>query len=202
MLSQITASVLTEIPLIVNRHKNSRNKELISNEINQLIEKKINIELYRQLAGFVKSIGKVSSTLSKESLGDFEAITIEIEQVSGSGYKSAVSSAGMVAGALFGSFIPGLGTMVGSTLGGMLGGLISSKLGDNLITREKITEEVGISANALITKTTEQVKNDLPIMINAVCDDILKIINSVNRFANKILEEIDSFEKEIEKVRG
>ena len=202
LLSQITASVLAEIPLIVNRHKNSRNKELISNEINQLIEKKINIELYRQLAGFVKSIGKVSSTLSKESLGDFEAITIEIEQVSGSGYKSAVSSAGMVAGALFGSFIPGLGTMVGSTLGGMLGGLISSKLGDNLITREKITEEVGISANALITKTTEQVKNDLPIMINAVCDDILKIINSVNRFANKILEEIDSFEKEIEKVRG
>ena len=84
----------------------------------------------------------------------------------------------------------------------MLGVLISTKQGDNQITLEKITEEVGISANALINKTTEQVKNDLPIMINAVCDDILKIINSVNRFANKILEEIDSFEKEIEKVRG
>lgn len=202
LLSYITTSVLAEIPLIVNRHKNSRNKELISNEINQLVEKKINIELNRQLAGFVKSIGKVSSTLSKESLGDFEAITIEIEQVSGSGYKSAVSSAGMLAGALFGSLIPGLGTIVGSAVGGTLGGLISSKLGDNFITREKITEEIGVSANALITKTTEQVKNDLPIMINAVCDDILKIINSVNRFANKILEEIDSFEKEIEKVRG
>ena len=202
LLSYITTSVLAEIPLIVNRHKNSRNKELISNEINQLIEKKINIELYRQLAGFVKSIGKVSSTLSKESLGDFEAITIEIEQVSGSGYKSAVSSAGMLAGALFGSLIPGLGTIVGSAVGGTLGGLISSKLGDNFITREKITEEIGVSANALITKTTEQVKNDLPIMINAVCDDILKTIGSVNIFANKILEEIDSFEKEIEKVRG
>ena len=202
LLSYITTSVLAEIPLIVNRHKNSRNKELISNEINQLVEKKINIELNRQLAGFVKSIGKVSSTLSKESLGDFEAITIEIEQVSGSGYKSAVSSAGMLAGALFGSLIPGLGTIVGSAVGRTLGGLISSKLGDNFITREKITEEIGVSANALITKTTEQVKNDLPIMINAVCDDILKIINSVNRFANKILEEIDSFEKEIEKVRG
>ena len=167
-----------------------------------MIEKKINIELNRQLAGFVKSIGKVSSTLSKESLGDFEAITIEIEQVSGSGYKSAVSSAGMLAGALFGSLIPGLGTVVGSAVGGTLGGLISSKLGDNFITREKITEEIGVSANALITKTTEQVKNDLPIMINAVCDDILKTIGSVNIFANKILEEIDSFEKEIEKVRG
>lgn len=202
LLSYITTSVLAEIPLIVNRHKNSRNKELISNEINQLVEKKINIELNRQLAGFVKSIGKVSSTLSKESLGDFEAITIEIEQVSGSGYKSAVSSAGMLAGALFGSLIPGLGTIVGSAVGGTLGGLISSKLGDNFITREKITEEIGVSANALITKTTEQVKNDLPIMINAVCDDILKTIGSVNIFANKILEEIDSFEKEIEKVRG
>ena len=202
LLAHITASVLAEISLIVNRHKNSRNKELISNEINQLIEKKINIELNRQLAGFVKSIGKVSSTLSKESLGDFEAITIEIEQVSGSGYKSAVSSAGMLAGALFGSLIPGLGTVVGSAVGGTLGGLISSKLGDNFITREKITEEIGVSANALITKTTEQVKNDLPIMINAVCDDILKTIGSVNIFANKILEEIDSFEKEIEKVRG
>ncbi len=202
LLSYITTSVLAEIPLIVNRHKNSRNKELISNEINQLVEKKINIELNRQLAGFVKSIGKVSSTLSKESLGDFEAITIEIEQVSGSGYKSAVSSAGMLAGALFGSLIPGLGTIVGSAVGGTLGGLISSKLDDNFITREKITEEIGVSANALITKTTEQVKNDLPIMINAVCDDILKTIGSVNIFANKILEEIDSFEKEIEKVRG
>ena len=202
LLSYITTSVLAEIPLIVNRHKNSRNKELISNEINQVVEKKINIELNRQLAGFVKSIGKVSSTLSKESLGDFEAITIEIEQVSGSGYKSAVSSAGMLAGALFGSLIPGLGTIVGSAVGGTLGGLISSKLGDNFITREKITEEIGVSANALITKTTEQVKNDLPIMINAVCDDILKTIGSVNIFANKILEEIDSFEKEIEKVRG
>ncbi len=127
LISTITASILAEIPLIINRHKNSRDKESISNEINQLVEKKVNKELHRQLAGFVKSVGKVSSSLYKDSLGEFEAITIEIDKISGSGYKSAASSVGALAGAAIGSIVPGLGTIVGTALGGMLGGLVGSK---------------------------------------------------------------------------
>ncbi|OQX01999.1 MAG: hypothetical protein BWK73_44215 [Thiothrix lacustris] len=77
-----------------------------------------------------------------------------------------------------------------------------SKAGDGLVTREKIKEEVGVSANALIAQTTEQVKNDLPTMINDVCDDILKTISAVKNFGNEALIKIDAFEKEITVVRG
>lgn len=202
LLAVVSSSILAEIPSIVNRHKDSRNKEIISQEINQLIEKRVNGELHKQLAGFVKSVGKVSSQLSKDSLGEFEAITIEIEKVSGNGNKSMVSTAGALVGATLGSFLPGVGTFIGTALGGTLGGWVGSKMGDDLVKREMVKEEVGVSANALISQTTEQVKHDLPELINGVCEDILKTIATVEAFGQDVLIIIGNFEQQVSSVRG
>ena len=78
--AEVTAEVAVEIPNIVNKHKNSQNKEAIADELNIVVESTLNRVLTRELRALVNNIHKVSSTFSPDGLGDFKDITIDIEQ--------------------------------------------------------------------------------------------------------------------------
>ncbi|WP_120458843.1 dynamin family protein [Vibrio parahaemolyticus] len=66
--SQILDNVLCEVPLIVDKYMNNRDKEAISRELNQLIEEQISNTLTQELSGYVNSIQRVSGDLSSGSL--------------------------------------------------------------------------------------------------------------------------------------
>lgn len=214
LASVITADVASEVAGIVNRHKDSRDKQAISVELNQLIEGKLNKSLQEELASFVSELKQTSSSLSADALGDFEAITIDIQQVKGGVAKSAstvVGGAGgayggALAGAALGSAVPIIGTAIGGFLGGVLGGLFGSAagstVGDYFVETETITENVGVSTEKVIKKTTDSINKLLPKIIDAAFLDVIKMIEPVEKLCVDLEKEIQRFATDITKLKG
>ncbi len=214
LASVITADVASEVTNIVNRHKDARDKKAISVELNQLIEGKLNKSLQEELSSFVSELKQTSSTLSADALGDFESITIDVKQVKGGVAKSASTavggiggaSGGAVAGAMLGSVVPIIGNVVGGILGGILGGVLGgaagSTVGDYFVETETITENVGVSTEKVIKKTTDSINKLLPKIIDAAFLDVIKMIEPVGKLCVDLEKEIQRFATDITNLKG
>lgn len=202
LTSVIVSDVVCEIPSIVNRHKNSRNKQVIAVELNNLIESQVNSVLQQELSEFISQVKRISSSLSSDKIGDFEDITIDITKVRGSGAKSASSSiggmGGAAGGAAAGAMFGPVGMAIGAVLGGLLGGAAGSAVGDYFVETETVTERVGVRADQMISETTRAVKNTLPNMIDGIFQDSIKSIQSVKEFSDKISSEIAFFSDDLQ----
>lgn len=198
----MVSDVLSEVPFIVNKYKDSQDKTAIAKELNQFIENKLNNVLQQELSAFVSEVGRVSSDLSGTQLGDFEDITIDIQQVSGSGVKAAAAGAGGIGGAIGGAelgtlIFPGPGTVIGGIVGGLLGGWLGSKGGDYLVQTETVTEKVGVSSERMIGEITKIMQQKLPSLVDTVVKEAIASIDSVKQFADAIANEIRQFEQRV-----
>ena len=205
LASMITADVVSEIYNIVNKHKDSRNKQAIASELQKLIETKINTTLQEELADLVSNLRQTSILLSSHELGDFETITIDIEHVTGSTAKSVATNAGgiggAIAGATAGSAFGPIGTIVGGFIGGIFGGAVGSEVGDYFIETEIITEEVGVSTEQIIQKTTRSVKKLLPTKIDEIFQDVIRNIDSISSFGHQFSHIIEDFSQDVQKMK-
>lgn len=200
--SQILDAVLCEVPLIVDKHLESRNKKTLGREINKLIEKEINQTLGRELQEFVKEIQNISSDISGDSLGDFEDIQIDITKVSGKAMKSVTTSGAAAAGAALGSFIPGVGTLIGTAIGGIVGSAVGNYAGEKFfvdITTEKHT--VGTSPDKVIQSTTEVIRKNLPTQVKKVFDDVNNSFRPLQRYADDIIIAINECQQQTQNLR-
>ncbi|WP_318412647.1 dynamin family protein [Photobacterium leiognathi] len=203
---EITNEVVVNIPDIVERHAKSRNKEAMSQEINQLLEHTINDSLQKVLSEYVSQMQAVSCALSSDSLGEFEDITVDIEQVKGGVAKSVSSSVGAAGGAATGAYVgslifPGVGTVIGGALGGLLGGTAASYAGEYFVETETVKETVGVSSERVITKTVSRINEVLPKLVENVFEDVITSILPTQRFAERIALEIELFETQVVELK-
>lgn len=203
---EITNEVVVNIPDIVERHAKSRNKEAMSQEINQLLEHTINDSLQKVLSEYVSQMQAVSCALSSDSLGEFEDITVDIEQVKGGVAKSVSSSVGAAGGAATGAYVgslifPGVGTVIGGALGGLLGGTAASYAGEYFVETETVKETVGVSSERVITKTVSRINEVLPKLVENVFEDVIISILPTQRFAERIALEIELFETQVVELK-
>ncbi|HIF9315931.1 TPA: dynamin family protein [Photobacterium damselae] len=203
---EITNEVVVNIPDIVERHAKSRNKEAMSQEINQLLEHTINGSLQKVLSEYVSQMQAVSCALSSDSLGEFEDITVDIEQVKGGVAKSVSSSVGAAGGAATGAYVgslifPGVGTVIGGALGGLLGGTAASYAGEYFVETETVKETVGVSSERVITKTVSRINEVLPKLVENVFEDVITSILPTQRFAERIALEIELFETQVVELK-
>lgn len=188
--SQILDNVLCEVPLIVDKHMNNRDKEAISRELNQLIEEQISNTLTQELSGYVNSIQRVSGDLSSGSLGDFDDITIDVKQVTGRRASSIASSAGGLGGAAAGF---ALGGPVGALIGGAIGSFGGNKLGERIfveVTTHK--ETVGVSPDHVIQSTTASVRKQLPKLVERVFGDVQTSFVPLQQYADSIVIAVEN----------
>lgn len=188
--SQILDNVLCEVPLIVDRHMNNRDKEAISRELNQLIEEQISNTLTQELSSYVNSIQRVSGDLSSGSLGDFDDITIDVKQVTGRRASSIASSAGGLGGAAAGF---ALGGPVGALIGGAIGSFGGNKLGEQIfveVTTHK--ETVGVSPDKVILSTTTSVRKQLPKLVERVFSDVQTSFMPLQQYADSIVIAVEN----------
>ena len=207
LASTITADIVSDVSGIINRHKDGRDKKAISAELNKLIEVKVNKALQEELSQFVAELKHTSSTLSADALGEFEALTIDIEQVKGSVSKSVTTFAGGFGGAWGGAalgsmLLPGIGTVIGGVLGGLFGSAAGSTAGDYFVETEVITESVGVSTEKIITKTSDSIKKLLPNMIEVTFADVIKMIQPVEKLCEDLEQVIQRFSTDIDTLRG
>ncbi|HCG5270890.1 TPA: dynamin family protein [Vibrio parahaemolyticus] len=188
--SQILDNVLCEVPLIVDKYMNNRDKEAISRELNQLIEEQISNTLTQELSGYVNSIQRVSGDLSSGSLGDFDDITIDVKQVTGRRASSIASSAGGLGGAAAGF---ALGGPVGALIGGAIGSFGGNKLGERIfveVTTHK--ETVGVSPDQVIQSTTASVRKQLPKLVERVFGDVQTSFVPLQQYADSIVIAVEN----------
>jgi outer membrane lipoprotein SlyB len=207
LTSILLGNIVAEIPNIINKHAQTQNKNAIASELSSFINTEVNTVLKQELSAFVSNVETISHSLSENTIGNFEDITIDITQVKGSGWKAASSgvggAGGVLGGAALGSMIfPGVGTLVGGLLGGIFGRMAGSAVGDEFMETEVIQEKIGISANQMISKTTKHVRETLPSIINNVFNDSITNIQSVEQFAKEIAKEINQFNDEIQTIKA
>ncbi|HIF9179189.1 TPA: dynamin family protein [Photobacterium damselae] len=203
---EIANTIIVNIPDIVERHAQSRNKEAMSQEINQLLEHSINDSLQKVLSEYVSQMQAVSCALSSDSLGEFEDITVDIEQVKGGVAKSVSSSVGAAGGAATGAYVgslllPGVGTIVGGAIGGLIGGTAASYAGEYFVETETVKETVGVSSERVINKTISRINAVLPKLVENVFEDVISSIQPTQRFAERIALEIELFETQVVELK-
>jgi predicted GTPase len=184
LATQILDNVLCEVPLIVDKHMNNRDKDAISRELNLLIEEQISNTLTNELSDYVNSIQRVSGDLSGGNLGDFSDITIDVKQVTGKRASSVASSAGALGGAWAGLAIGG---PVGALIGGVLGSFGGNKLGEHIfveVTTHK--ETVGVSPEQVIQGTYATVRKHLPLLVERVFNDVQTSFIPLQQYADSI----------------
>lgn len=207
LISMLMGEIVSEIPSIVNKHTQTQDKNAIASELSLLINSQVNAVLKQELSAFISDVETISHSLSEDSIGNFEDITIDITQVKGSGWKAASSGLGIVGGSLGGAALgsmifPFVGTFIGGSIGAIVGGMAGSAVGDEFIETEVIQEKIGVSTNQLISKTTKSVKEALPSMIDTIINDAVNSIRSVEQFAKAIAKEIDQFSDEIQTIKA
>lgn len=195
--NQILDNVLCEVPIIVDKHMNNRDKEAISRELNQLIEEQISNTLTHELSDYVNNIQRISGDLSSGSLGDFDDITIDVKQVTGRRASSIASSAGALggaaAGAAIGSAVPIIGTAIGGVVGGILGGFGGSQLGERIFVEISTHKEaVGVSPDQVILTTSAAVRQQLPQLVERVFNDVQTSFMPLQQYANSIVIAVEN----------
>lgn len=140
--------VISHLYQIVNKHKDSRNKDAIVQEVNGLVATTLVQEVSSRLSGFVDSLTQVSIQIDGGSVKGFEDRTISYERERGSGNRALAqaggAAAGAAAGAALGSVVPGVGTLIGGLIGGLFGLFGGGAAGAALIETETVTEVVGV----------------------------------------------------------
>jgi len=204
--AEITSEVAFEIPNIISKHKSSQNKQKIADDLNATIEKSIGIVIKRELEALVGNIEKVTSNLSSGALGDFEDITVDIEQKKGAIGKAATTGVagigGAYGGAALGSLIlPGVGTVIGGLIGGFLGGAAGDGIGDSFVETEIVKEKVGISTESIVQQATKNVKKLLPELVGNVIDEVIQSITPIESFCMQLSSAINEFEQEIKVIQ-
>lgn len=188
--SQILDSVLCEVPLIVDKHMNNRDKEAISRELNQLIEKQISNTLTEELSGYVNNIQRVSGDLSSGSLGEFDDITIDVKQITGRRASSIASSAGGLGGAAAGF---ALGGPIGALIGGAIGSFGGNELGERIFVEVNTHKEtVGISPDQVIQSTIASVRKQLPTLVESVFSDVQTSFMPLQQYADSIVIAVEN----------
>lgn len=198
--NSVRLSVFGKLPQIVIKHKITRNKDDVIKDVGEIINQTLNQELSNKLSRFVKHIEKTSVNLESDNIKNgYKPMTIDREEITGSGWKSAGAAVGSVgtawAGAAIGSMImPGVGTLVGGALGGLLGGTAGSKMGEFFVETKTVTEEVGLS--------TENMENDLKTELGKKIQEIVAKVIEETRNQIKPLESVcDNLHNNIQSIK-
>ena len=197
---------------IVDRHKDTKNKKAIAEELATAITAKLAEAFHRELTRYVDEVAQplvALLALSPDDLDDFEDITIDFEQKKGAVARSLSKSlggaggaaGGAVAGAALGTVVPGIGNVVGGVIGGILGGLGGNLAGGGIGSlfedEQVISVPVGVSAEQVSSSARRVLDSRIAKYVDTGIDAVIDTIRSMTAFAVQVNSEIDRFKKEV-----
>lgn len=189
---------------IVNKHRKSRNKNAIVQDINSLISQALGQEIAKRLEGFVSSLSQISVQLDSASIKDFEDRKITYQQERGASKKSLAQAGGAAGGGAAGAAIgtailPGVGTAIGGVVGGLLGGLLGGAAGSAMIDIETVTEVVGVDTEQMEKSLKEQISNGIKQTVDHQLNNIIAQIRQLQDTCNSLEREVDKLIKEFKR---
>lgn len=204
--NSVRLSVFGKLPAIILKHKITRNKDGVIKDVSDIINQTLNQELSTKLSRFVKSVEKVSTHLESSNIKNgYKPRTIDREEITGSGWKSAGAAAGAAGGAWLGatvgtSIMPGVGTLVGVALGGLLGGSAGSKVGELFVETKTVTEEVGLSTENMENDLKAELSKKIQDIVAQVIEETRNQIKPLENVCDKLSSDIQAIKKSVEKA--
>jgi outer membrane lipoprotein SlyB len=197
-IAMIKHSLGILVPKWAEEYKDSKNAEevarLVNNEFHQIITR----ELTKVISDFSNSVKTIHQAFPADGLADFQDISIEYDEVTGSALAASAGVAGGLAGAAIGTAImPGLGTVVGS----ILGGLVGSKAGEYLIETKRVSAVVGVDSAAFVKDVLDQVEAKAETLVPDVFSQWFEAIDAMQASVDGIRAEIRSLEESIKNIR-
>ena len=204
----VETDALSQLHRIVDRHKDSKNKAAIAAELEAAVTAKLAEGVLREFTRYVDAVeGAVVPllALSPEALDDFEDVSIDFEQTKGAAARSVAASLGSTGAAYAGAAIgtaalPGIGTAIGAIVGGIVGGFASDRIGTLFERKEIISENVAVSAEALVTSAQRDLKRGIAKYVDSATDALIETIRSTTAFAVEVNSEIDRFKREVGRI--
>lgn len=186
---------------LIEKHKATRNQKLLLGAVNDLINRKTNLELRKSLSDFSEKIDLVTHQLDEQQVKGFSDRTMDFKRVKGLVPQSLAGTGGAMAGAAggaaLGSIVPGVGTLIGGAIGGILGGLAGSAAGSYFVETETITEVIGVESEELEQSLKEQITKSVPKTVQAALTQVRGQIHSVQRVCDGLNSEIQKFSKNV-----
>ena len=189
---------------IVNKHRKSRNKNAIVQDINSLISQALGQEIAKRLEGFVSSLSQISVQLDSSSIKDFEDRKITYQQERGASKKSLAQAGGAAGGGAAGAAIgtailPGVGTAIGGVVGGVIGGFLGSAAGSAMLDIETVTEIVGVDTEQMEKSLKEQISNGIKQTVDRQLNSIIAQIQPLQETCNHLESEVNKLIKEFQR---
>ncbi|EIG23771.1 dynamin family protein [Haemophilus paraphrohaemolyticus] len=188
---------------IVNKHRKSRNKNAIVQDINSLISQALGQEIAKCLDGFVSSLSQFSVQLDSSNIKDFEDRKISYQQERGAGKKSLAQAGGVAGGAagaaLGTAILPGVGTAIGGLAGGLIGGLLGGAAGSAMLDIETVTEVVGVDTEQMEKSLKAQISSSIKQTVDRQLDHIIAQIRPLQETCNGLESEVNKLIKEFQR---
>lgn len=189
---------------IVNKHRKSRNKNAIVQDINSLISQALSQEIAKRLDGFVSSLSQISVQLDSSSIKDFEDRKISYQQERGAGKKSLAQAGGAAGGGAAGAAIgtailPGVGTAIGALTGGIIGGFLGAAAGSAMLDIETVTEIVGVDTEQMEKSLKEQISNGIKQTVDRQLNSIIAQIQPLQETCNNLESEVNKLINEFKR---
>lgn len=205
MTERLVNKVSSEIPFIVKRHTESRDRNGVAKEVEQLVTSEVNKLLADVLKEYVSKLENVSMSFNKDSIEDFDDVTIRFQQSSGAIGKSVSSTAGAAAGTglggALGSIFPVVGTAIGATVGGIIGGWLGGIAGDAFVERHECEEVVGTSSDKLITSLNKEIQKMAPELVAAGIKIVREMLIPIDNAVSEVQIALEDFSAELSKVK-
>ena len=189
---------------IVNKHRKSRNKNAIVQDINSLISQTLSQEIAKRLDGFVSSLSQISVQLDSSSIKDFEDRKISYQQERGAGKKSLAQAGGAAGGGAAGAAIgtailPGVGTAIGALTGGIIGGFLGAAAGSAMLDIETVTEIVGVDTEQMEKSLKEQISNGIKQTVDRQLNSIIAQIQPLQETCNNLESQVNKLINEFKR---
>ena len=202
---RVESEASAEVERIVDRHKDSKNKKAIVDELSASVTSKLAEAVGQEFTRYLNTVAEAVVQLvaiAPNEVDDFEDISIEFEHKKGAAARSiftSIGSAGLgAAGAFIGTaLLPVVGTAIGGLLGSIGGGLATDRVGKLFEGADVVTERVGVSAEALEKSALQAVKPKIVKYVDSAMDALIETIRATTTFAGEARSEIDRFKKEV-----
>ena len=204
---EVEADALSNLSRIVDRHKDSKNRSKIADELSAAVTAKLAEAFHRELTDCVSDVADAMLpllALSPDELDDFEDVTMEFKRKKGAAARSILSSIGGVGaaagGAALGTFlipVPGVGTLIGSFVGGIVGGLGADRIGKLFEDTEVVTENVAVSGGPLMMSAALLLRRRIATYVDTFIEAAIATVESTRSFAVSVNSEIERFKKEV-----
>lgn len=192
----VRLSVFNQLDNIISKHKDKRNKDGVIKDVSNIINQTLNQELSEKLSKFVKTIEQANAHIDSKGITGFEPLTVDREEITGSGWKGAGAAAGGAGGALIGSLFGPVGTVIG----GMLGSYAGSKAGEFFVETRTVTEEIGLSTEKMENNLREELTQKIHQIIDKVIDETMKQIQPLKAVCDNLDSNIKQIKLSVEKI--